>query len=86
MVLWVLPNEALSDYPEAPNGEKGCDVQTDIEIDPMTSGVISAEGGSSPDGPVFRLEKLFEEDGNGIDGSAELALLEKTLENEVPEN
>nr|XP_036213651.1 uncharacterized protein LOC118679977 [Bactrocera oleae] len=59
-----------------------------MDIDPILSNMVSMEGGSSgDDGSIFSLECLFEDAGvDSTDDGAQLALLERSLEDEDPPN
>ncbi|XP_049308911.1 uncharacterized protein LOC125777701 [Bactrocera dorsalis] len=88
VVLKVLPTDARADGAQAADaGEKGegvSDGQTTTESDPSLSDVESTGGGSSIGDSVFSLEQLFEEVRVDHDLSAELALLEDSLKDEIP--
>ncbi|XP_049316892.1 uncharacterized protein LOC125779656 [Bactrocera dorsalis] len=88
VVLKVLPTDARADGAQAADaGEKGegvSDGQATTESDPSLSDVASTGGGSSIGDSVFSLEQLFEEVRVDHDLSAELALLEDSLKDEIP--
>ncbi|XP_054085766.1 uncharacterized protein LOC128921643 [Zeugodacus cucurbitae] len=82
VVLRVLPTDAKADVPLPPGaGEEGIDAQTGMDVDSSHSDTASIG-----DGSVFNLGKLFKEDRAECMESAELALLEKSLEDEDPAN
>ncbi|XP_049310043.1 uncharacterized protein LOC125778003 [Bactrocera dorsalis] len=88
VVLKVLPTDARADGAQtADAGEKGegvSDGHATTENDPSLSDVASTGGGSSIGDSVFSLEQLFEEVRVDQDLSAELALLEDSLKDEIP--
>ncbi|XP_050340238.1 uncharacterized protein LOC126766516, partial [Bactrocera neohumeralis] len=88
VVLKVLPTDARADGTQAAGaGEKEegiSDGQMTLENDPNLSDVASSGGGSSMGDSVFSLEQLFEEVRVDQDFSAELALLEESLKDEIP--
>ncbi|XP_069964810.1 uncharacterized protein [Bactrocera oleae] len=90
VVLKTLPTEARADGPLPPAGveESGKVPLSKMDVDPVLSDAVSTGGGSSSDGgSVFSLEHLFEEAGvDDMDDDAELALLERSLEDEDPPN
>nr|XP_036231791.1 uncharacterized protein LOC118683405 [Bactrocera oleae] len=90
VVLRILPNEARADGPSPPAEveESGRATHSNKDTDPILSDTVSTGGGSSvDDGSVFSLDRLFEAAGvDSTDEGAELALLEKSLEDEDPPN
>ncbi|XP_050324420.1 uncharacterized protein LOC126755717 [Bactrocera neohumeralis] len=88
VVLKVLPTDARADGTQAAGaGEKEegvSDGQMTLENDPNLSDVASSGGGSSMGDSVFSLEQLFEEVRVDQDFSAELALLQESLKDEIP--
>ncbi|XP_039968925.1 uncharacterized protein LOC120780733 [Bactrocera tryoni] len=88
VVLNVLPTDTGADGTQAADAEEKADGVSDgqatIENDPNLSDVASSGGGSSIGDSVFSLEKLFEEVRVDHDISAELALLEESLKDEIP--
>lgn len=87
-VLKALPTDARADGTQAADaGEKGegvSDGQATTKNDPNLSDVASTGGGSSIGDSVFSLEQLFEEVRVDHDLSAELALVEDGLKDEIP--
>ncbi|XP_049317138.1 uncharacterized protein LOC125779949 [Bactrocera dorsalis] len=88
VVLKVLPTNTRADGNQAADaGERAdgvSDGQATMENDPSLSDVASSGGGSSIGDSVFSLEQLFEEVRVDHDMSAELALLEEGLRDEIP--
>nr|XP_036218815.1 uncharacterized protein LOC118680909 [Bactrocera oleae] len=90
VVLRILPTEARADGPLPPAEveKSGRATHSKIDIDPILSDTVSTEGESSgDDGSVFSLERLFEDAKvDSMNDGAELALLERSLEDEDPPN
>nr|XP_036213553.1 uncharacterized protein LOC118679923 [Bactrocera oleae] len=90
VVLKTLPTETRADGPLPPAGaeKSGKFPLSKMDVDPVLSDAVSTGGGSSgDDGSVFSLEHLFEEAGvDDMDDVAELALLERSLEDADPSN
>nr|XP_036220937.1 uncharacterized protein LOC118681266 [Bactrocera oleae] len=90
VVLRMLLTEARADGPLPPEGvEASRKVSlSKMDVDPVLSDAMSTGGGlSGDDGSVLSLKRLFEEAGvDDMDDGAELALLERSLEDEDPPN
>ncbi|XP_039969948.1 uncharacterized protein LOC120781790 [Bactrocera tryoni] len=87
VVLKVLSTDSRADGTQAADAggktEGVTDDQTKMENDPNLSDVASSGGGSSIGDSVFSLEQLFEEVRVDHDLSAELALIEESLKDEI---
>lgn len=86
VVLNVLPMEHTAEDPQSPEvqEDKGEETQMGMNSDPVLSDTVSIGDGSSIDGSDFSPKRMYDEDRVGFDFSAELALLESTLQDEYP--